>query len=693
MERDFSTTNLGNHNQTLNGSTGMKPGYNRINVVLMFKLVVNNKTVVKQPVLVHPTPQAAEGASSDPRVNGQPEPRPDASPEDQTWGKIYVRHLLGSAREGKYPLARPDSIRDRMGGYTDVNGIRVGDVGVLHDERPFNTLFNLIEPEKNAPNNRLGVPEGFEPVVELKQWLQLYVRENETIVRPRGSASEHTNAAERTRRFELKSTSGALLALPRGSCLHSLGAHRARFETCVKNNRQQWFAFADEHEGAKSDRTLYLVTDVEKCSAWAMATWDGVSVSAGSMPMELVLTETSGRVGWGSRSSNTGVCHTSSHSNSLTRGFLVQILRFCGWNSVQELYHPWNQDVFVGGYWIDRRDNDSSSQPPGPQVPRSEHEDRGSGGSGSPRDFSDRNPFRNRQNGSNPSGTGPPETYTTAHGTNDYSLDLRVSTSQITTVTSDRLSLRSGVMVSHPCVVINRFALALLEIIDQNAAFTSFRISRDAVAFSHDKDFMSLEGSVVTSIDGEGESSASSYYTPLFGYDNGHSVTSTDAVYPQSMHGDEKNALGLLNTECGGNSIPVLLEYREPNHQDSSPARPYPWQLEKSNTTSTLRQLMMSLEKISGDPPIVEEVWNSWTWVAIATTGPGSLLLLLYQYSRKFLYPCLTPLELEKALQSLHDIYQNAKRDFEEIVDQEWDEIADDHLKRVPLDPHKHLEG
>ncbi|KAL0568220.1 hypothetical protein V5O48_013770 [Marasmius crinis-equi] len=47
---------------------------------------------------------------------------------------------------------------------------------------------------------------------------------------------------------------------------------------------------------------------------------------------------------------------------------------------------------------------------------------------------------------------------------------------------------------------------------------------------------------------------------------------------------------------------------------------------------------------------------------------------------RKFLYPCLTPLELKKALQSLEDIYHNAEKGFEHIFDREWDRIADDYL-------------
>ncbi|KAL0571355.1 hypothetical protein V5O48_010607 [Marasmius crinis-equi] len=102
----------------------------------------------------------------------------------------------------------------------------------------------------------------------------------------------------------------------------------------------------------------------------------------------------------------------------------------------------------------------------------------------------------------------------------------------------------------------------------------------------------------------------------------------------------------------------------------------------------------MSHQKISRDSPIVEEARNLWTWVGVATAA--SALILLYQYSRKFLWPCLTPLELKKALKSLEDIHRDVKKDFEEIVDREWEEIADDCLNMSIAASEineKHLQG
>ncbi|KAL0565483.1 hypothetical protein V5O48_016541 [Marasmius crinis-equi] len=395
------------------------------------------------------------------------------------------------------------------GKYSNAAGIRIGDVGVIHDERPFSTLFNLIEPENDAPNDRIGVLIGFEPLLELKERLQSYTRGDETITQPKGSVSERADVPLRTRHFELKSTSGALLALPQGSCLHFLGAHRARFEACIRRNFRQWFAFAEEHEGENSGRTLCLVTDVEKCSAWAMATWGRAFVGSGPPPgpTELVLPEANGRVGWCSPKTD---CYTSCHSNSLARGFWNQLLRFCGWDIPQDdYYYPCNQDVFVRGYWINRRDGGFSSEPPDHQSPQTEHKDCDAGGGNSPGDPNDRNPFRNRHNTSNSSATGSSGTYTNTHGTNLYSLHSPVSASQTITVSSDHLSLGSDIMMDHPCKVINKFALALLEIIDQNTSSTAFWITQNAIAFSHDQDWMSLRDKILASDDGNKETSMS----------------------------------------------------------------------------------------------------------------------------------------------------------------------------------------
>ncbi|KAF9258349.1 hypothetical protein L218DRAFT_1080436, partial [Marasmius fiardii PR-910] len=89
---------------------------------------------------------------------------------------------------------------------------------------------------------------------------------------------------------------------------------------------------------------------------------------------------------------------------------------------------------------------------------------------------------------------------------------------------------------------------------------------------------------------------------------------------------------------------------------------------------------------------IDEEEFGHWAGVAsdngitVATLVLAGLILFtftLYRYLRSFIYPCLTPFELDQALKDLDAVYPTSKNGVADAAAQEWNAIANDCLKQV----------
>ncbi|ESK83813.1 hypothetical protein Moror_13544 [Moniliophthora roreri MCA 2997] len=193
--------------------------------------------------------------------------------------------LLFQERQG-YPLWSPQPDYGLPKQYTD-EGVRIGDVGIVHHDQPFDFLFNITCSE-NDPINRRGVPSGFVPISVEELEIAHAPRHrpnNSHLIAPR-----HTLMGEEVAKMDLdaryqtafeftslnNSDHGAILALPEGSNLRIL-RDQGRFRDYARKHAKQWFQYAEEIRRREfppdRDPSLYLVTGCEKCSAWGITSF------------------------------------------------------------------------------------------------------------------------------------------------------------------------------------------------------------------------------------------------------------------------------------------------------------------------------------------------------------------------------------------------------------------------------------
>ena len=76
--------------------------------------------------------------------------------------------------------------------------------------------------------------------------------------------------------------------LPRGGILRKLDATH-EFEERASLHSHSWFEFARREGTLDENQTLCLVTEIERCSEWAMAVWDSISRKSSSTTGSLKL--------------------------------------------------------------------------------------------------------------------------------------------------------------------------------------------------------------------------------------------------------------------------------------------------------------------------------------------------------------------------------------------------------------------
>ncbi|KAL0567324.1 hypothetical protein V5O48_014673 [Marasmius crinis-equi] len=479
--RSYDTQNRGNSNQVYNGSRvynnrksdKRSQSHTIVNVHVHGNGSSSTRAQSNSPLSASPTFASPE--TTPPATPSPPSPANAEATRGRTRERTRSQRYQSSLLECGlgYPLWKPSPRRTLAEEYV----INIGDVGVISDGLPFNTLFNIVQ-ASDSPANKDGVPEGVDPPCVLPTRAltvhDQYHQDGVTFVRPSEAVSsqdvQNTNGS-RVFNFSLTSNHGALLLLPQGGILENLQG-RTEFTSRIQRYWRKWYGFAEEQGDLGDYDALYLVTGVEKCSTWAIAAWDSTQTATESTASQQLSLEImpDGRCVW--RSFPPARCET----RSLTPG----------------VDGTAKESVFVRGFWINRSGGTSSdSRPPPPPSPfgggggNDDDENPWGGGGGS------RNPFRSHRtsssspNSASPSFYGSGDTRTTSSYWPSDSADAPRDETQVKDIMLD-LTADGPDVVAHPCELINKFALKLISNLSRG--------SRNAgwVAFSHDSDLMGI---------------------------------------------------------------------------------------------------------------------------------------------------------------------------------------------------------
>ncbi|KAK1235328.1 hypothetical protein PQX77_001456 [Marasmius sp. AFHP31] len=461
--------------------------------------------------------------------------------DDRTPGQLYAS-LLSTCRLG-YPLWKPSPRRTATGKEYMIN---IGDVGVCSDLDPFHTLFNITHGEQ--------VPEDVDPLCDLEEDITVdneCHQELEIIVKPKGAILEQREELS-VFTFSLSEKEGALLMLPRGGVSRKL-QNTHRFKTRIKNYWRQWYKFAQKARDLDENQTLCLLTGIERCSTWAMAVWETKPGRSRIDPDSLKLTvdNVGGRCSWSFRPAG---CWTRSALEPA------------------QIDEEPKETVFIRGIWIDRTNGSTSTGPPPPPSPSGNEdgdgdEDPGGRGRdlGNPYNRSQRatyysqnplNPFCNRPSSNAFSSTkdSPSGCDHTAHS---ESRPLPPDVHQLNEGNTINLSAAAFDVVTHPCQLINKFALELISQIQPPS------LDSGCVAFSQDEDWMDVLEDF-----NEEVPSGTELLRRICG--KLKFVAEGGAIYTETMNTSElehiQQSIGILEAGKSASAVvPVLFQLHEPS--------------------------------------------------------------------------------------------------------------------------------
>uniref|UniRef100_A0A0W0EWM0 Uncharacterized protein n=1 Tax=Moniliophthora roreri TaxID=221103 RepID=A0A0W0EWM0_MONRR len=188
--------------------------------------------------------------------------------------------LMFQEKQG-YPFWCPEPGIERP--FCGEGGLMIGDVGIVHHDRPFDFLFNITYPADHDINHR-GVPAGFThlPLEDLDiNRVAEYHRYSSHVVHPKYAISRDTVSGPwlpgfRGYHWHFMPTNheGALLVLPKGSSTATL-ENKAVFRDYAKKHANEWFTYAETRRGRMfptgTNPLLYVITGWEKCSSWGVS--------------------------------------------------------------------------------------------------------------------------------------------------------------------------------------------------------------------------------------------------------------------------------------------------------------------------------------------------------------------------------------------------------------------------------------
>ncbi|KAG7089946.1 hypothetical protein E1B28_011574 [Marasmius oreades] len=539
LSSDYDTTNYGEGSHTYNGSRV----YNNRKFDRSSSTVVHvhvhesgsTSTSSRSPSSssnVAVTPSTSQGTGSDSAISDRgPKPGRELTRSEQ-----YASLLLGCGIG--YPLWKPIPRRTTEAEYV----VSIGDVGVISDGLPFNTLFNITQPSDSLANKD-GIPEGVHPPCILHpRWLTVidrYHQEWTTLICPKNSVSCQTVQkldGSRVYNYTLSDKQGALLGLPKGGVLKNL-ERKGEFKERIQKHWRQWYDFSERQGYLEEHQALYVVTGVEQCSTWAIAAWDHAPGDrSDSVSLKFAVDESNGSCSW---IHSTARCESQSSAKVDPTG---------GDDAAK-------QTVFVRGFWINKFSGRMSSSAPSMMrlggLDSGQDDDNHFGGNGGPvngssSSFLSMSTFGSGSGSASSHKGGCSDDSAPHTETSDF-----VHEPQVQSLSVDLQDFFNFTGES-PCEIINHFAFAVVSRIQPAV------LNTDYIIFSHDDDWIGIMQELDDGFPAKLEIIKRICCEFKFVVEDG-------AIYTTKLmdHDIKLVRQGLIPVQAPGSDLSVILEFRE----------------------------------------------------------------------------------------------------------------------------------
>nr|GAT45631.1 pleiotropic drug resistance ABC transporter protein [Mycena chlorophos] len=217
----------------------------------------------------HPEPPAS--------LPSAPAPSEEADPIICSDAEVYWSQLC--RRRRGFPLYVPEPQVASLPPEYLINGVSIGDVGMVTEEGIWDFFFNIFLPEDH-PINQGRTPPGFIPlkahasanVYRLSFWPGTFVASPSAV---QNMSFQQFPGGQYL--FQCSPPRGAILCLPYGSQLERMARQTEHVRTYAARNAKSWYTYINGELGTGiANGQLYLITGWEKAIAGGIATFQGL---------------------------------------------------------------------------------------------------------------------------------------------------------------------------------------------------------------------------------------------------------------------------------------------------------------------------------------------------------------------------------------------------------------------------------